>query len=107
MFAQKHKPPASEDGRYRRKGQKLDKEVESEKKHSEKEKEKAPREAALRELDDGTDKTSGNDNQTGSGAARIEWSGRDIAGQIPAEERNFVIKPERKFVTATPAIKRT
>jgi hypothetical protein len=85
-------------------GRRSDEEVEGEEKHAKEDEETAPGEAAARELHDGLNKAGGNDDQARFAATFVEGARRNIAREVSAEERDFGVEPERKFLTVTPGI---
>jgi hypothetical protein len=79
-----------------------DEEIEEEEEGAEEEEESAPAEAALRELRDGMKEAGRDDAKTRLAPRFIERTGRNIAGKVSAEEREFVFHPEGKLFAMTP-----
>ena len=76
--------------------------VEREQKQPEKEQEGAPGKTAARKLDDRVNKTGGDHTKARFASAFIERARGNVAGEVAAEQGEFVVHPEEKLGTMTP-----
>jgi len=80
----------------------LNEKVEGEQGETEKQQERAPAEAAARELHDGMNKTNRDHAKARFAAAFIERAGGNVAGEVAPEEGEFVVHPEEELGAVTP-----
>jgi len=84
----------------------LHKEVEEAESEAEEEEEGAQGETAAGKLDDGIEEAGRNDAEPRLASPFVEGSGGNVAREVAAEQREFVVHPEREFGTVTPKSER-